>query len=33
LCPHCGKDLNNGSCDCKPKVADPRWDALKNLKI
>jgi uncharacterized protein len=33
LCPHCGKDLNAGPCDCKPQTAEPRWDALKNFKI
>lgn len=30
LCPICGKDLNDGPCDCK-KPTDPRWDALKDL--
>ena len=31
LCPHCGRDLNAGSCDCEDKSADPRWDALRKL--
>jgi uncharacterized protein len=31
LCAHCGKDLNEGSCDCEEKSADPRWDALRKL--
>ena len=31
LCPRCGKDLNEGSCDCDEKSADPRWDALRKL--
>ena len=31
LCPQCGKDLNAGSCDCKP-VVDARWQPLKALK-
>jgi uncharacterized protein len=31
LCPICGKDLNEGPCNCKEDDSDPRWDALKNL--
>lgn len=31
LCPDCGKDLNEGPCDCRP-AADPRWAALDALK-
>ncbi len=31
LCPRCGKDLNLGSCDCKTKDIDPRWQALSDL--
>ena len=31
LCPVCGKDLNDGPCDCQQENTDPRWDALKNL--
>ena len=30
LCPRCGKNLNEGPCDCKPDV-DPRWEALRQL--
>jgi uncharacterized protein len=30
LCPRCGKNLNDGPCDCPPE-ADSRWDALKRL--
>ena len=30
ICPTCGKDLNDGPCDCKPEP-DPRWAALKQL--
>lgn len=33
LCPHCGKNLNVEACSCKPEISDPRWDALKKLKI
>ena len=28
LCPNCGKDLNEGPCDC-PAARDSRWDALR----
>lgn len=30
LCPYCGKDLNEGNCDCK-KPVDPRMAALQAL--
>lgn len=30
LCPKCGKNLNEGSCDCKPDI-DPRLEALAAL--
>ena len=32
LCPFCGKDLNEGGCDCADDEVDPRWAALKGLK-
>lgn len=32
LCPHCGKNLNTGTCSCVTEVADPRWAALADLK-
>jgi uncharacterized protein len=32
LCQRCGKDLNEGPCDCREEHSDPRWDALKNIK-
>lgn len=32
LCPECGKNLNEGSCGCKHKEADPRWLPLQDLK-
>lgn len=32
LCPTCGANLNEGSCDCAPAPADPRWEALQGLK-
>ncbi len=31
LCPRCGKDLNQGPCDCRPE-ADPRWGPLAALR-
>lgn len=30
LCPTCGRDLNQGSCDCQNSFVDPRWDALRS---
>lgn len=32
LCPHCGRNLNQGSCDCRQELTDPRWDALRGLR-
>jgi len=32
LCPHCGKNLNTGECECAQSATDPRWEALKGLK-
>ena len=32
LCPQCGRNLNEGSCDCTTDEADPRWAALRELK-
>lgn len=29
LCPNCGKNLNEGDCDCEKEQTDPRLDALK----
>jgi uncharacterized protein len=31
LCPRCGKDLNQGPCDCRLD-SDPRWKALEGLR-
>jgi uncharacterized protein len=31
LCPSCGANLNESSCECRPVQADPRWDALREL--
>jgi uncharacterized protein len=32
LCPHCGRNLNNESCDCATTVSDPRWTALEDIR-
>jgi len=29
LCPICGRDRNQESCDCETEIIDPRWAALK----
>ncbi|HZC06190.1 MAG TPA: DUF177 domain-containing protein [Ktedonobacterales bacterium] len=31
LCPHCGKDLNDGPCDCPAEEEDPRMSAMRAL--
>ena len=31
LCPKCGKNLNEGDCDCAKKEVDPRLAILKTL--
>jgi len=33
LCPRCGKDLNDGECGCDRAVIDPRWAALKGIRL
>jgi uncharacterized protein len=33
LCPRCGKNLNDGPCDCKDENIDPRWEPLQELKL
>ncbi len=32
LCPSCGVNLNEMTCDCSSDEPDPRWDALRALK-
>lgn len=32
LCPHCGADLNETTCECQVDDPDPRWDTLRALK-
>ena len=31
LCPQCGKDMNEGPCECKPDEGDDTWAALRKL--
>jgi uncharacterized protein len=31
LCPSCGRDLNQGPCDCPPQEVDARWSELTKL--
>lgn len=33
LCPSCGKNLNEGPCACSPEEGDPRFAALRQLKV
>lgn len=33
LCPVCGVDLNEETCDCVLEEPDPRWDALRELQV
>jgi uncharacterized protein len=32
LCPQCGANLNEESCECAWEELDPRWEALRALK-
>lgn len=32
LCPKCGKNLNEGNCDCPENSIDIRWQPLADLK-
>jgi uncharacterized protein len=31
ICPHCGTNLNENSCECHDDGIDPRWEVLKKL--
>lgn len=31
ICPTCGKNLNEGECQCEKQAVDPRLEILKNL--
>jgi uncharacterized protein len=33
LCANCGSDRNLRECDCQTAETDPRWTALKNLRV
>lgn len=33
LCPTCGENWNDRECDCEQEIPDPRWTALKDLKL
>ena len=33
LCPRCGTNLNESSCDCARSEPDPRWQALRELNV
>jgi uncharacterized protein len=33
ICPHCGRPGADGPCECAPAAADPRWEALRKLKV
>lgn len=33
LCPQCGHNLNGGPCTCATGQADPRWAALRDVKL
>ena len=32
LCVNCGKNLNEGDCNCSKDMIDPRWLPLQELK-
>ena len=32
MCARCGRELNNGACDCTDDEMDPRWAALDELR-
>ena len=32
LCPRCGIDRNDGTCDCETSEPDPRWEALRTIQ-
>lgn len=33
LCPYCGADLNQGSCQCSPPLSNSKFAALKDFKV
>lgn len=33
MCPICGRNLNEGDCDCEVRTTDSRWSALEKLDL
>lgn len=33
LCPRCGIDLNQATCECGSSDPDPRWETLRKLRV
>ena len=33
LCPSCGVDLNEATCECSSSEPDPRWETLRKLRV
>ena len=33
LCPRCGGELGSGPCQCSEDESDPRWSALRDLRL
>jgi uncharacterized protein len=33
LCPQCGVDLNDSTCECVVETKDPRWAALEQVRF
>lgn len=33
LCPQCGRNLNEGPCECRPSTDGGRWSALDGLRL
>ena len=31
LCPKCAKNLNEGRCECKDLIVEPRWEGLRRF--
>ena len=32
MCARCGRELNDGACDCTEETSDPRWAALDEVR-
>jgi len=33
LCPQCGANWNEGTCDCRTEIVDNRWSGLRELRL